>query len=240
MINIACCDDDASMLNKMHTLLRQNRFLLEHQDYEVRLFTDPMDFIKDNEKTPFQLVFLDIEMPVVDGFELAQEIIKETANHEIIFVSSHEHLVFQSFNFRPFRFVRKSRLEEELPIAFEAYINQYCQLGACEFNVNSGIRKVAANQILYLEVFNHELEVVAASTRFTCRDYLARWEGPLLELGFIKPNRSSLVNPEYVSDFKDDIIYFVNGDKIFTSHRKRSKIQEELDLYNKRKKSEFC
>lgn len=75
-------------------------------------------------RVPYDIVLLDIQMGEVSGFMLAEELYKITGGENIIFVSSMENLVFESIHFRPFRFVRKSHLEEELTEAVESWIQQ--------------------------------------------------------------------------------------------------------------------
>ena len=65
---------------------------------------------------------------------LAEELYKITGGENIIFVSSMENLVFESIHFRPFRFVRKSHLEEELTEAVESWIQQNTKTECLEFD----------------------------------------------------------------------------------------------------------
>ena len=60
------------------------------------------------------LLFLDIEMPGMDGFSMAGKMQKSYPNIVLIFVSSHESLVFQSYEYDRFWFMRKSALIADL------------------------------------------------------------------------------------------------------------------------------
>ena len=57
------------------------------------------------------LIFLDIEMPDDNGMEFAKRIRKNDADKKIIFISSHEQYVFDSFAAQPFYFIRKTDFE---------------------------------------------------------------------------------------------------------------------------------
>ena len=54
------------------------------------------------------ILFLDISMPEIDGFEIAQYVFDNEYKTHLIFVSNLEDRVFSSFRYRPFRFIRKT------------------------------------------------------------------------------------------------------------------------------------
>ena len=60
----------------------------------------------------FDIVFLDIEMPGIDGISVCRKIREVAPQTIVVFVSNKEELVFQTFEVQPFRFIRKSELKE--------------------------------------------------------------------------------------------------------------------------------
>jgi len=56
-------------------------------------------------------------MPDVTGMDLAAWVREQNPNADIIFVSNHSETVFEAIRYQPFRFIRKERLQEELPEA---------------------------------------------------------------------------------------------------------------------------
>ena len=51
-------------------------------------------------------------MPELDGFEVAEKLQSSKKNALIIFITSHEDKVYQSWKYQPFWFVRKSHMED--------------------------------------------------------------------------------------------------------------------------------
>ena len=59
-------------------------------------------------------------MPDITGLDVAKTIRQTNSNIILIFISSHEQYVFKSIEYRPFRYIRKEYLKEELPNALKA------------------------------------------------------------------------------------------------------------------------
>lgn len=77
-------------------------------------FSDGQTCLSQLGSRKFNILFLDIEMPGVDGFSMAGKMQKSYPNIVLIFVSSHESLVFQSYEYDTFWFMRKSALITDL------------------------------------------------------------------------------------------------------------------------------
>ena len=70
----------------------------------------------------FELLFLDIDMPGMDGIRLGEELRNRGCGADIIYLSNMEDKVYEIFRVHPWSFVRKSRLDEELPCVIEEYV----------------------------------------------------------------------------------------------------------------------
>ena len=62
----------------------------------------------------YDLVFLDIDMPEIDGISIGVVLRKNFSDVKIIYISSRESLVFDSFKTNPYSFIPKSRLDQML------------------------------------------------------------------------------------------------------------------------------
>lgn len=133
MFTIAVCDDD--MQERMQEVqIVKNIFSQKELEAGIEEFQTGQHFLDVLHRIPYDIVLLDIQMGEVSGFTLAEELYKITGGENIIFVSSMENLVFESIHFRPFRFVRKSHLEEELTEAVESWIQQNTKTECLEFD----------------------------------------------------------------------------------------------------------
>lgn len=69
---IIIVDDDTDLLRLTTEVLKQNQ-------YHVLAFTDAQEALKKIKEMPFDMLITDIQMPVMDGFELAEKVRKITA-----------------------------------------------------------------------------------------------------------------------------------------------------------------
>ena len=69
VIKIAICDDECTFLDRIEEMLRvyEKR---ENQCFMIKRYTKPLQLM-DSLKEDFQVFFLDMQMPNMDGFELA-------------------------------------------------------------------------------------------------------------------------------------------------------------------------
>lgn len=113
MIRAAICDDEPTTLDYLHEHISRE-FRRQGAEIQIDKFTSGRNFLNAHKAELFDVIFLDIDMPEISGFEIAEQI-NNISEALIVFVTLHDELVFSSLKFRPFRFIRKPYLENELP-----------------------------------------------------------------------------------------------------------------------------
>lgn len=106
MIKIAICEDEPAMLEIMESHVR-TEFTNKNIDFTLNTYMNGEQLIKDNEELKFNVLFLDICMPSVSGFDIAKHFRDENNRVYIIFVTANSEYVYSSLNYQPFNFVRK-------------------------------------------------------------------------------------------------------------------------------------
>ena len=132
-----------------------------------------------------------------------------------------ENLVFESIHFRPFRFVRKSHLEEELTEAVESWIQQNTKTECLEFDETGGVTTILPQQeIIYIEVQSHHLYVHTQKEVLKVRGKISDF-AYLAETGdFLCPHYSYLCNMKYIYEIQRDKIVMSNNEVIRISRGK--------------------
>ena len=106
-MRVAVCDDNKVMLDFLTGHISD--CLKMHQiEHALSKFSCGTDFIEQHEKKPFDIIFLDIKMPDMNGFEVANKVRSQSENIYIIFITTEDNLVYDSFDFRPFNFIPKT------------------------------------------------------------------------------------------------------------------------------------
>lgn len=158
-IHIAICDDDGTFLK--HLKNRINSFYLSKGEViTITEFTNGEDLINGCKELEFDLIFLDIEMPQMTGIEVITKLRAIYDDMTIILLTNYEDYVFESFRYNPFRYIRKSRIDNELEEALEAF--QYKMKKAnsyYSFTTSDGIVSWRIDDIQYMEVFQHYIHI---------------------------------------------------------------------------------
>ena len=120
-IRIALCDDEAVF----RTLLRQKIEEAFSRCGENPVITETSSAAELDTflgHTSFDLLFLDIDMPELDGISFGERLRARGILTDIIYVSNMEDRVYDIFRVHPWSFIRKSRFAEEIQGAAEEYI----------------------------------------------------------------------------------------------------------------------
>ena len=151
-IRTAICDDtveDAAFIEK-HI---KDYFMKKSIPYECNVYQSSKALwyeIEDGQA--FDLLFLDIEMQELNGFELVAKIQETAPEILIIFVSAYESYVYKSFEFRPFRFIPKQQMEsmitQALEAAFREIVSRISEVYIAENQ--QGIEKIPFRKIVYI------------------------------------------------------------------------------------------
>lgn len=228
-LSLAVCDDE-------QTEVEQIRKTLTGQSYPfiltVDVFYDGQSLLEQARQKKYNLVFLDIEMPHMNGFSLAEALRSSSEETEIVFVSSHEHLVYQSFSFRPFYFVRKAFLKEELPRVLHRFWQDAGQADkVCEFRTATGVRKIDAARIIYMESLDHDLYIYHGGGVFSCRDQIGDREKELKDWGFVRIHRGYLVNCRYIRQLERSEVVLKDGRKLSVSAGRKKAVRDALTTF---------
>ena len=226
MIRIAVVDDDTMILGKIKELIEDR----VTDEVSTDLYSDSITFYNNNNKWNYDIIFLDIDMPGMTGFEIAETIDLLKRQTAIVFVSNLEHLVYDSLKFRPFRFVRKSLLSDDVISALEAFIiEQKKTQDIFVIKTNRMTIPTPISDIVYFESMGHDIFVnIAEKTKYqllrerdnnvTMKFLSEQYEGK----GFIRIHKSYLVNYRFIYVIKASEVVLKNNETIIINSHKDS------------------
>lgn len=227
-MRIAICDDDMAFAEKLKRLVEQGLKELGVEP-EIMVYHGGDAFLEGQHAC--DAVFLDIDMPGVNGFELAGQM-REAL---IVFVSCHDELVYSSLKFRPFRFIRKSRLEEELPESLEALNRALLKRMAGKklpFQAKTGEVFLDTGEIEYIEIYGHWLQVHESGGRdIMCYGSLSEFERRLMPFGFVRTHKSYLVNCKFIYSIEKGQVVLDDGTGILLSRYKAEAVRKAFMDY---------
>ena len=198
-MNCAVVDDDLSELRLIEDTLKKVTLHTEYP-FHVSAFQNPGDegILRD-----YDIYILDIDMPGMDGFELATKIYEKESNSVIVFCTNHENLVFETFKLNAFYFVRKSMLEEDLVNTIKKFLNSV-PAGRKTYIARTkyGETRILLKDIVYFTVAGNDLYIHLNNGKdFSERKSMKKLQEEIsAEDMFIQISQNYLVNTAYITD----------------------------------------
>ncbi len=227
----AICDDEREFL----ALFKQEFDCCTGKldlDMELFCFEDPLALTDTAKTEAFSLVFLDIEMPGINGFDLAKGLQDSQADCKIIFVSQRSDLVFDSFLYQPIGFIRKNCLRTELLKYLREYRNRYCSDLIVEFKMDKMVMRVHSSDITFIESDrNYVIIRLKNKDEYRIRSNLSSWEERLKQEPFIRIHSAYIVNCRYIENVGKNSIVLQSGTELFVSRERMNRLRAAFSAY---------
>ncbi len=235
MLKIALCDDNPQELQRIEALiLEYKKNSKDEVFYEV--FSSPVDFVsKISSGGFFDLVFLDVLMPVINGIDVAKEIFKRNKLTQIIFLTSSKEFAAESYSVSALDYIIKPINSENFNQAMLKFIDRYRKIKQDELVIRekSTISRIPLHVLSYVEVLDHHL-IYHLSNSYTirCRQSLSEIESVLLKNGkFVRTSRSFIVNMDYVSKIEPGCITMDDQSTVSISRSSFKSVSESYLKY---------
>ncbi|MBZ5857173.1 LytR/AlgR family response regulator transcription factor [Flavihumibacter profundi] len=245
MIKAIIIDDEPNCCKTLSLLL--NRYCPEVQVTGV--FNNGKDALKAIETASPDLVFLDVEMPKMNGFEMLEQL--PAINFHLVFTTSYDQYALKAFRFSAIDYLLKPIDREELQNAVRKIVKRNEITGAEQLQVlfqklhhpaasvskialptMEGLQMIPVNSIISCEANdNYTTLVLKGNKKLVVSITLKAVEDLLDDYSFIRVHRSFLVNIDEVEKFvKADGGYVVmsDGQHIYISKNKKEELLQKL------------
>lgn len=235
MIKTIVCDDNKQTAKAIKSLAYQifRNFKINAEIYTYYNGNEILELIC-NKKYQFDILLLDIDMPDITGLDVAKSIRQSNSDIILIFISSHEQYVFKSIEYKPFRYIRKQYIKEELPSALRtAYKLIESEKGeAIIIKVNDEEIRLKHSEIIYYEIVNRKLSVhLSNNSVYSFRKTIRDFSKELSDNSFIQINSGCVVNAKYIDKISSADITLDNGEKLIVSRTRIKAVKAELLEY---------
>lgn len=236
MLKIAICDDMTSVCSELENMLTLYSGSINER-FDIELYYTGEKLCDDLKAGAyFDLIFLDIEMPNVDGVSVGKYIRNAMRNYnvEIIYISSHERYAMELFQFKPFDFLMKPLKQETVNGIMEKYI-EVSSKNYSVFRYGEGKNAVAVyvKDILYFTIKSRVIELFTLSEKKVFYGKLKDVAAKLEKHQFFYANKSQLVNCRRIKEWGHDTLVMENNEKIMISQGRRKKVAEVHKEYIK-------
>lgn len=203
MYRIAICEDEPAMIRENEAMIcriLEARCFQQNVDFSVVSFSTAEALLSSLQKqcTAFHLLLLDIRLVRENGVELAAYLREIHIDCSIIYITSYEEYMPDSFATRPLDYLIKPVDEKKLAKAVDWDLRRNYRPQQITLPVKGGFRKAAVRDILYGEAVNHKSAVYlpgeAVPVNLSFRDLLSRLPADT----FCRCHNSFVVNLEHV------------------------------------------
>lgn len=168
--------------------------------------------------TDYHLIFLDIDMPNVDGITALKEINKIENRKEfpyVAFVTSKENLVYEALRHFPYTFIRKSNVDgilEDCICNIYEKTNQKKQ----KYTIKCGrsLITVFIKDIMYIEKIKNYVWFHTVNGTYKERTTIEEKISDLASQYFVRTQIGYVVNLKYVFEISQNFVTLDNGEQI--------------------------
>lgn len=207
MPTVFICDDEPRIMFEIAAKVKSELLAAD-----ISTFSSGVKLLENLTEEKCDILLLDIDMPELDGLEIAARLGALSEKPLLIFVTSHDELVYDSLQFHPFGFVRKGYLEKELPKILTDCVREInCREKHFCFHTNNSEIKLTLDDILYFEAEGNYLRLFAKSGEYRFRETITAVENALRENGFVRVHKGFLLNQSAVKILSSDKAELVDG-----------------------------
>lgn len=230
-MRVLICDDDQNITEQLEKYIVE---FFRHGKLDVPViqsYNSGESLLSDSESK--DIVFLDVEMPGLDGIFVGRELKKQDSNTIIFIITSYVEYLDDAMRFHVFRYLSKpldkQRLFRNLRDAVSIYMASTVKVA---IETKEGVHTVLASKIIAVQAQGRKVTVHTVGEDYQSVQNMRYWTETLCENCFYQTHRSFIVNMEYVDDFDHTVISLCqNRLRAYLTRRKYREFKAVYLLY---------
>lgn len=195
-MKIAICDDEDLFIQKIY------QYLWQQPDCAVECFLSPAALLeKYNAGERYDVLFLDILMPDINGIELARKIRDFDADAILVFLTSCLEYAPSGYEVKAFRYLLKPVADNDILRVMEDIRSQVADFHKLLLETPEGSFLLHTRELQYLEADNKDSILYYQNDTLTLRKGLNELEEMLPASLFFRIHRKFLVNMSHVREY---------------------------------------
>lgn len=215
-ITIIICDDDHFFCEKLNAMIKDIMSGTEYDLKTEKLYSgrELINYFKNNSA---DIVFTDIDMGDINGFKVSEKLRETIPELAVVFITSHEELALQAYDYIPFSFISKRKLENLEPV-IKKLLRHIATLRRATRIVELVLDKsykIDVTDIIFFKSEKHYVYCCSNSgTETKLRGSLSDVYSQIKDKGFIRVQQQYVVNCRYIKRLDSRYVTLTNEIKI--------------------------
>lgn len=231
MFNVFICDDSKLDIENIKNCLSVF-YIKKHVDFNISEFSNPEMLMYEVEDGKIADIFiLDVEMPDMDGFELADKIRKYTETSVIIFLTSHDEMASMGYKSKALRYVIKLNLERDIEEALESAVAEISSADDKTITLHryNDYWRIPYKDIICVSRISRQLVITTRLLgEITDNRGIKEFFDLLEDNRFLFIDRSCFVNIDYISQINGFSLKLKDGQVLPISRRSLKNVKQTL------------
>lgn len=221
-------DDDTEFTKQLKTYLNQT-----FQDIQMDTY---ISFCNDIYTKEYDCVFLDVMLKEGESFEYGMNISKLYPYTIIVYISSVDHFVYESYQQNTFFFIRKSHFNEDYQNFVKKYQKMHLRIQEEISFIIKGVHiHIKQQDIIYVESLRNQIIIHTPIQTYTSYQTLKQTYQELNHHHFYKFNNHIIINLDYVVSIQKQHIELIKQICIpFTRGSKKTFMQRYMHYRSQR------
>ena len=206
MINCIIVEDELPAREELKYFLNEEK--------EIKLiaeFDNPLDTLNFLENNTADVIFLDINMPDMNGISLGKIITKMYPDMKIVFITAYKDYAVDAFEIKAFDYLLKPYSESRIKNLLKSLINiknektiliKNNNLKKITVNIDERLYVISLNDIDYIEASEKETLIFSNQKKYVSRIKISKWEEMLKGNNFYRCHRSFIVNLDKITEIE--------------------------------------
>ncbi|MBR4144837.1 MAG: response regulator transcription factor, partial [Lachnospiraceae bacterium] len=180
-MRIAVCDDEERFLTDIKDHIYE---IYNSMDVVVDCFTSGKNLINSFDKQSYDLVFLDIEMPEIDGLTLAKMLREKSNELNIVFLTGHIEYALEGYEVNALRYLTKPVKKDKMLEVLHYVSEKLTKNHKLKIRVDGEDTFIDVNDIVYFEAQNQYIMIYTKTGEYLVRYNISDYENELVKDGF--------------------------------------------------------
>ncbi|MCL2062431.1 MAG: LytTR family DNA-binding domain-containing protein [Firmicutes bacterium] len=231
MFRIAIVEDNDAAAQQLEVFLK--RYEKETcVEFQVTKYQNAVSFLT-NYKPVFDLVFMDIEMPMLNGLDAAFKLREIDTVVTLVFITNMAQYAVKGYEVQAFYYIVKPVSYYDFALKLKRAIGQLNvrHERSISFVAPNGHICLKLSHILFVEVMNHDVVFHTRDKAYKKYGTLKEVESLISDSDFVRCNSCYLVNLRHVAEVKENVAV-VGKHRLKISTPKKKEFMKALNDYH--------